>query len=230
MIPLLTWAGLTQKQAQGTSLSATVPLAMISAGIYIHAGSVDLASAIPLALGGVSGAYIGTTLVRRFSNRLLYLLFSIMLLIVAIRHATSVLEIARFIPPGTTVSYMAFPAGVFAGFISGFFGVGGGVVFVPTGVQLLGLGEKAAQGSSFLAIIPTALLGFLRYRGSGDTHPIALVPIISGAIIGSIVSSSIAVNISDKPLALAFSGFLALVAIRRLISAFPQKQSSNSLR
>jgi hypothetical protein len=216
MVPLLTWAGFTQKQAQGTSLSATVPLALISATIYAAAGSVNLHSAIPLALGGVIGAYIGTALVRRFSNRLLYQLFNIMLLLIAIRHATSVLGIIRFMQPGTTIAILAFPAGILAGFVSGFFGVGGGVVFVPTGVQFLGLGEKVAQGSSFLAIIPTALLGFFRYHSSGYTRVPVIAPIIIGAVMGSIISSVIAIDINDKPLALAFSVFLALVAIRRI--------------
>jgi hypothetical protein len=216
MIPLLTWAGLTQKRAQGTSLSATVPLAVVGAASYLRVGCLDLPSATHLAIGGVIGAYIGAGLVRRLSNRLLYRLFGAMLLVVAIRHAMTVLTVVNG-TAGNPIPFLAFPAGVIAGFVSGFFGVGGGVVFVPAGVQFLGLGEKVAQGGSFVAIIPTAVIGFLRYHKTGETQGDAILPLIIGAVVGSLISSNIAVGIADVPLAIVFSVLLAAVALRRLI-------------
>ena len=224
MVPLLTWVGLTQKRAQGTSLSATVPLAIISLIIYFHTPGFNLSAAVPLAIGGVVGAYAGSGLVRRFSNRKLYRLFGIFLLIVALRHAYTI--ITGDISPDAThhVSpLIAGLAGIAAGLVSGLFGVGGGVVFVPAGVQLLGLGEKAAHGASFAAIIPTALVGIFRYRSSGDLETTILLPLIIGAISGSFLSSIIAINLSDEILAIAFSVFLGLVGLKRLVGRNSQK-------
>ena len=222
MIPLLTWQGFTQKEAQGTSLAATIPLAIVSGAMYFKAGSLDLISALPMATGGVIGAFIGSGLVKRFTNRLLYRLFGLMLLIIAIRHAMTVLGLGSGDDSGQTHVFLAFLAGVLAGCVSGFFGVGGGVVFVPSGVQLLGLGEKAAQGASFVAIIPTALVGFLRYHASGEVRINGIGMIIMGAVLGSFIGSAVAVNIKDTPLALCFSAFIAIIALKRLIGRNPQ--------
>lgn len=224
MVPLLTWVGFNQKRAQGTSLSATVPLAIIGLMIYFHTPDFSLSAAIPLAIGGVVGAYVGSGLVRRFSNRKLYRLFGIFLLIVAARHAYSIITGDIF----PDASYHESPlitglAGVVAGLVSGFFGVGGGVVFVPASVQLLGLGEKAAHGASFAAIIPTALVGIFRYRSSGDLETTASLPLIIGAIGGSFLSSIIAINLSDEILAIAFSVFLGLVGLKRLVGRNSQE-------
>ena len=46
--------------------------------------------------------------------------------------------------------------GVFAGAVSGLFGVGGGVLFVPTLTLIVGMSELHAQATSLLAIIPVA--------------------------------------------------------------------------
>ena len=53
---------------------------------------------------------------------------------------------------------LAILLGVAAGVLSGIFGVGGGILFVPTLVAL-GLGQVEATATSLLAIVPTAAVG-----------------------------------------------------------------------
>ena len=50
--------------------------------------------------------------------------------------------------------------GLAAGVLSGLFGVGGGILFVPTLVAL-GLGQVEAAATSLLAVVPTAAVGTL---------------------------------------------------------------------
>ena len=57
--------------------------------------------------------------------------------------------------------------GLGAGVLSGIFGVGGGILFVPTLVAL-GLGQVEASATSLLAIVPTAAVGALRQRSYGN--------------------------------------------------------------
>jgi len=58
--------------------------------------------------------------------------------------------------------------GLFGGVFAGLFGVGGGVMFVPTLVLVLGLTQVHAEATSLLAIIPTVLVGAWRQRTHGN--------------------------------------------------------------
>jgi len=59
--------------------------------------------------------------------------------------------------------------GVSAGVLAGLFGVGGGVLFVPT-LTWLGLTQLHAEATSLLAIIPTVLVGVWRQQSYGNVR------------------------------------------------------------
>jgi uncharacterized membrane protein YfcA len=60
--------------------------------------------------------------------------------------------------------------GVAAGAVAGLFGVGGGIIFVPTLTLVLGLSQLEAEATSLLAIIPVALLGSWRQSRAGTVR------------------------------------------------------------
>jgi uncharacterized protein len=60
--------------------------------------------------------------------------------------------------------------GLVAGVLAGLFGVGGGILFVPTLTLVLGLTQIHAEASSLLAILPTAAAGVLRQRRYGNVR------------------------------------------------------------
>lgn len=60
--------------------------------------------------------------------------------------------------------------GLVAGVLAGLFGVGGGILFVPTLTLVLGLTQLHAEASSLLAILPTAAAGALRQRRYGNVR------------------------------------------------------------
>lgn len=59
--------------------------------------------------------------------------------------------------------------GFAAGILAGLFGVGGGILFVPTLVGL-GLGQLDAEATSLLAILPTVAAGTWRQRHYGNVR------------------------------------------------------------
>jgi uncharacterized membrane protein YfcA len=71
--------------------------------------------------------------------------------------------------------------GLAAGLLAGLFGVGGGILFVPTLALGLGLTQLHAEASSLLAILPTALAGTWRQQryGNVDLRAAAVVGIAS---------------------------------------------------
>ena len=60
--------------------------------------------------------------------------------------------------------------GIVGGFVSGVFGVGGGVVFVPALLLVLDLNPVEANATSLLAIIPTAVVGGWRQHRYGNAR------------------------------------------------------------
>jgi uncharacterized protein len=60
--------------------------------------------------------------------------------------------------------------GLAAGVLAGLFGVGGGILFVPTLTLVLGLTQIHAEASSLLAILPTSIAGAWRQRRYGNVR------------------------------------------------------------
>ena len=93
------------------------------------------------------------------------------------------------------VALLGLAAGVFAGL----FGVGGGILFVPTLTLGLGLTQLHAEASSLLAILPTAFVGTWRQQlyGNVDLRAAAVVGIASilgvegGVIVAEALPESI---------------------------------------
>jgi uncharacterized protein len=74
--------------------------------------------------------------------------------------------------------------GLFAGVLAGLFGVGGGILFVPTLVLVLGLTQVHAEATSLLAIIPTVLVGAWRQHRHGNVRWRAALIVGLGSIAG----------------------------------------------
>jgi uncharacterized membrane protein YfcA len=60
--------------------------------------------------------------------------------------------------------------GLLAGALGGLFGVGGGLIFVPTLVLLLDLGQVEAEATSLLAILPVVVAGTWRQHLYGNVR------------------------------------------------------------
>jgi uncharacterized membrane protein YfcA len=80
---------------------------------------------------------------------------------------------------------LAILLGLVAGVLAGLFGVGGGILFVPT-LTWLGLTQLHAEATSLLAIIPTVLVGVWRQQRYGHLRVRAAL-IIGVASIGAAV-------------------------------------------
>ncbi len=69
------------------------------------------------------------------------------------------------------MGYLAAAAlGLAAGLLAGMFGVGGGILFVPTLTLALGLEQHHAQATSLLAILPTVAVGAWRQSTYGNVR------------------------------------------------------------
>jgi uncharacterized membrane protein YfcA len=125
------------------------------------------------------------------------------------------------------VSGWAIPAaiclGVAAGVLSGMFGVGGGILFVPT-LLLLGLGQTEAAATSLLAIVPTAAAGALRQREYGNLRARAALVIGVVSILGAEIGVQIATRIDEDLIRRAFGVLLVVVAAQLALGVARQSR------
>jgi uncharacterized membrane protein YfcA len=86
--------------------------------------------------------------------------------------------------------------GLAAGALSGLFGVGGGILFVPTLVIVLDLTQLSAQATSLAAMIPVVAVGAWRQHqyGNVDWRAAAVVGTLSavGVAGGVVLADSLA--------------------------------------
>ena len=103
--------------------------------------------------------------------------------------------------------------GVAAGAVAGLFGVGGGVIFVPTLTLVIGLGQLEAEATSLLAIIPVALLGAWRQYGYGNVRLSQGLLIGALSVPGVALGSVLANNVSERSLELSFAALQVFFAV-----------------
>lgn len=110
--------------------------------------------------------------------------------------------------------------GLLAGILSGFMGVGGGVVMIPLMILLLGYDQHQAQGMSLAVLaVPVTFIAAYTYHASG--HPIqwkyALVIAVL-FVVGGFIGSKIAVKIDQSLLKKMFAVILVIAAVKLFFS------------
>ena len=114
---------------------------------------------------------------------------------------------------------LALVLGLAAGVLSGLFGVGGGILFVPTLVLVVGLTQLEGQATSLAAMIPVVAVGAWRQFGYG--HVNVRAALIAGlASAGGVAGGAyLADSLSDSVLRTLFAVLLLLTAARLAYSA-----------
>jgi uncharacterized membrane protein YfcA len=107
---------------------------------------------------------------------------------------------------------VAIALGLVAGVLAGLYGVGGGILFVPTLVLAFGLGQVEAEATSLVAILPTVAAGAWRQHRYGNVRWRAAVVIGLAAIGGVELGVLAAKSLPEQTLQRLFGLFVIVVA------------------
>jgi uncharacterized membrane protein YfcA len=110
------------------------------------------------------------------------------------------------------VALLAIGLGALAGVLAGLFGVGGGILFVPTLTLGLGLTQLHAEATSLLAIIPTVAAGTWRQQRYGNVRWRPAIVIGLAAIFGVEAGVVVAENLPEAVLERLFGALMIVVA------------------
>jgi len=107
--------------------------------------------------------------------------------------------------------------GIFAGVLSGLFGIGGGIVMVPTLIAFFGMGMLNANATSLAAmLLPVGLLGVINYYKAGYIKIKDSLWIAAGLLFGSYFGAELAVSVNVSLLSKLYAAFLMYIAISYL--------------
>ena len=122
---------------------------------------------------------------------------------------------------------VAVVGGFGAGFLSGTIGIGGGLLFVPTMTLGFSASQAIAQGTSLVAIVPTAIVGGVTHFRQGNLVLDAALWMGGGGVFGAVIGALVAVEVPGPLLARAWGAFLVFSAYRLAAQAVkrPVKES-----
>ncbi len=119
--------------------------------------------------------------------------------------------------------------GLFAGILSGFVGVGGGVIIVPALVFFLGLTQHEAQGTSlFVLMMPVVALAVLNYWKAGNVNWKFALIIATTFLVGGFIGSKLSLRLSPGLVKLIFGIFMAYVSFKLIVSGYTSLNSNES--
>lgn len=207
--------------ALGTPLPIIIPTALSGALVFRRKRMLKYRIGAVCALAGSVTALLGAATTAYFTGREMMLITSAFIALIAARFALAGKEPKpRVRTAPTKLLFRATFVGLAAGALSGFLGVGGGVVLVPAMVMLLNFRVHEAVGTSLLVMAIYAIPGSVAHYLLGHVDIALLVPIALGSVLGAQLGARFAVRTRERKLKLSFSIFLLAVALFMAASEF----------
>lgn len=108
--------------------------------------------------------------------------------------------------------------GAAAGVLSGFIGIGGGLLIVPALMYFMGLSQMAAQGTSLaLMLPPIGALAVMNYWKAGEVDVRAAAVMVLAFVAGGYFGSRIALSLDPLKVRLVFGLVMLFVAVRMIV-------------
>ena len=220
MIPLMTGVlKMKQHTAHGTSLVIIVGAATAAALTYWAQGSIDWPLVAFLLVGSTFGAVIGARAAAHLPALRLRQVLGLFLICVSTRlflfpHVEPLFAVA-----GISEAALGAGIGLAGGLASGALGVGGGAIFVPALVWLIGTGQHEAQGVSLCVIVVTAATGALTHARMGNVDVNAAAWIAPVAVPAGVCTAIFASSLGDTTLRTITAAVLVAVGVQMVITA-----------
>jgi uncharacterized membrane protein YfcA len=220
MVPVLRlFFGLGPAEAAGTSLALVVANSGSGALTYLLQRRVHVRVGLLIAAAGFPGSILGAVAVKHLPAHVFDWLFAAFLIAVSIdllSNREKRLQNRNEATDLRTVAgmrwYTALTAGFCVGFISSLFGVGGGVVVVPTLLYFSDLPAHAISATSHFAIVLTSPVGFVTHYLQNDIDWKDVVPLVLGGLTGGPIGARLSLRLKSTRLMLFVAAALIIAA------------------
>ena len=230
-VPLLVYGlSIAPREAFGISLAAVGATALIGFVQRIRAGEVELGTGVLFAIAGMIGAPAGIWLAGKIPETVLLILFAVLMLFIAWKmwresskglknkpqadSSTCQREETGKLKLTSKCALLLTLVGLATGFLSGMFGVGGGVVIVPAVTIFSGMPINRAVGTSLLVIVLISVSGVASHFVAGRGISLEVTGLfVLGGILGLALSNLVSKRISSSKLQKVFAAGIVVIAI-----------------
>ena len=219
MVPALTFLNLPPTQAASTSLIAVMSTSISSTIEYSRQKRIDYALGLEMAACAIPGGVLGAIMSEYLLEDTFKLYFGILLILTGlyILYKNSVLKDHRAKRRSLSLQIAVFAASFGAGIISSLFGVGGGIVFVPAMLLVLGLTMYRAAPTSQLTLMMTAIAGVFTHSVLGHPDYLQAVVLSAGAFVGAQIGARLSRMTKEMLLQRLLAIVLLAVAITLIL-------------
>jgi uncharacterized membrane protein YfcA len=237
-VPALVYlVGQEPRAATTSSLVIVGVSALIGAVGHARSGRVRWRLGAAFGVSGVAAGFLGSQANRLVNQDVLLLTFAVLIVVAAAgmlakarsparqeQARTAVLVGAASYtlapepsspvgPPGRGRTARIIGAGLVVGFLTGFFGVGGGFVIVPALAVALALPMSEAVATSLLVIAINAAVALAARAGTASFDWAVIVPFTLAAVTGSLLGKGVADRLSGPAMTRAFAMLMLAVAL-----------------
>jgi uncharacterized membrane protein YfcA len=209
-VPVLVyWVGLPPLEATYASLVVVGLTSASAAAQHAVRGRMNLRAALLFAATGIPASFAGSLVSKRIHEKTLLILFACVMIVAGLA-----MLLRRSYQPGETSVARVLTAGIGVGVLTGFFGVGGGFLVVPTLVLFAGLPMTDAVGTSVAVIAFNCAGGFAgRFSADAPIHWLSTLEFSLVAIAGSFAGAFLVSRIPVMMLRRLFGVFVLAVAV-----------------
>ncbi len=198
IVPVLVFVGLPPHVAAANSLMATMSNAAAASLVYSKARKIDHRHALRLGIMASPGSVLGALVTTNTDHGLFGILLALVLVIAAVYIFVQPRMTHRPIESDNMVLVLTAVASVAAGLVSSYFGIGGGVVFVPYLVVIVGMSMTRAAPTSMFALLITSVVGITTHTILGNADILLASLLSAGALVGGMGGARLAALVNER--------------------------------
>jgi|TARA_B100001105_G_C22324360_1_gene414013 hypothetical protein len=219
VVPVLTFLGFPPTVAASNSLFAALSNAIASTISYSKQKRIEFSLGLKLGLLTVPGTVLGAVISSDVSSEIFKILFGIILVF----SAAYIFLRKKLETKEKTLSkqmmVFAIGASFFAGIVSSFFGIGGGIIFVPLMVVGMGMAMKRAAPTSQLILLFASLSGVIVHSILGHPDFLQAGLLAIGSFFGGLVGARLSLEIKERYLQILISVVILIAAGKLFIDS-----------
>ena len=214
VVPVLTFLGFSPTAAASNSLFAALSNAIASTISYSKQKRIVYSLGLKLGLLSIPGTVLGAL----FSTDVAPDVFKILFGFVLIASAAYIFLRKKIETKEKAISkqMMVFAVGAsfFAGIISSFFGIGGGIIFVPLMVVGMGMAMKKAAPTSQMILLFASFSGVIVHSLLGHPDFLQAGLLAVGSFFGGLVGARLSIDIKERYLQILVSVVILIAAAK----------------